>query len=54
MFVKISVEELDWPAQSRDLNPIKQLWYELERQLRARPNCPTSVHDLTNALAEWK
>jgi hypothetical protein len=28
---------------------------ELECQLRARPNRPTSVHDLTNALvAEWK
>ena len=38
-----------------DLNPIEHLWYELERQLRARPNHPTSVPDLTNALvAEWK
>ena len=54
-FVKISVEELDWPAQRPDLNPIEQLWDELERQLRARPDRPTSVPDLTNALvAEWK
>ena len=29
--VKIGVEELDWPAQSLDLNPIKQLWDELEQ-----------------------
>uniref|UniRef100_A0A4W5N3X9 Uncharacterized protein n=1 Tax=Hucho hucho TaxID=62062 RepID=A0A4W5N3X9_9TELE len=36
-------EKLNWPAQSRDLNPIKHLWDELERQLRARPNRPTSV-----------
>ena len=54
-FVEISVEELNWPAQSPDLKPIEHLWDELERQLRARPNHPTSVHDLTNALvAEWK
>ena len=53
--LSIDVEELDWPAQSPDLNPIEHLWDELENQLRARPNRPTSVPDLTNALvAEWK
>ena len=54
-FVEIGVEELDWPAQSPDLNPILHLWDELERRLRARPNCPTSVPDLTNYfVVEWK
>ena len=49
------MEELDWPAQRPDLNPIEQLWDELESRLRARPTPPSSVPDLTNALvAEWK
>ena len=47
LFVEIRLEELDWPAQSPDLNPI-------QHRLRARLNRPTSVPDLTNALvAEW-
>jgi hypothetical protein len=55
MFVEIGVEELDWPAQSPNLNPIKHLWDDLECQLRARPNHTTSVPDLTNTLvAEWR
>jgi hypothetical protein len=49
-FVEIGVEELDWPVKSHDINPIKHLWDELERQLRARPNRPTSVPD----SEEWR
>ena len=33
LFVEIGVEELDWPEQSPDLNPIKHLWDELECRL---------------------
>ena len=53
-FVEISVEELDWPVQSPDLNPIKHLWDEVERQLQARPKCPTSVPTSLMLVAEWK
>ena len=42
-------------TQSLELNPIEHLWDELERRLQTRPNRPTSVPDLSNALvAEWK
>ena len=48
----VPVKELDWPAQSPDLNPIENLWDELDRRLRARSSCPTTKSDLTNALLE--
>ena len=51
---EFGVDSLDWPTQSLDLNPIEHCLDELERRLRARPSCPTSVCDLTNAfLEEW-
>ena len=54
-FVEIGVEELDRPAQSPDLNPVGHLCDELEHRLRAKPNCPRSAPNLTNALmADWK
>ncbi|GFT17134.1 hypothetical protein TNCV_4738541 [Trichonephila clavipes] len=30
---EMSVQKLDWPSQSFDLNSIEQLWAELERKL---------------------
>lgn len=49
---KFGVEELDWPAQSPDLNLIEHIWDELEQRLQTRPSRPTSVPKLTNALIE--
>ncbi len=49
------MDELDWPAQSPDLNPIQHLWDELDCQVQIRAYCPTSMADLTDALvAEWQ
>ena len=54
-FVEIGVEDLDWLAQSPDLNLNEHPWDELERRLQARPNHTTSLPNLTNArVAEWK
>lgn len=53
-FDKFGVKELKRPAQSSDLNPIKQLWVELERQLQGRPPRPTSVHDVLFWLNKHK
>ena len=50
--IQFGVEELDWPAQSPDLNLIEHLWDESEWRLRARPSGPTSVSDLTDGLLE--
>ena len=49
---EFGVDELDWPAQSPDLNLIEHHWDESQRRLRARPSRPTSTSDLTDALLE--
>jgi hypothetical protein len=51
-FVDSKVPEMDWPAQSPDLNPIDHLWDESERWLRSRSQRPTSLTALATALQE--
>ena len=47
-----SVEVLDWPSQSPDLNPIEHMWEELERRVRAQNY--SNLDDFFEALKkEW-
>lgn len=49
------MKELDWPAQSLDLNPTEHLWDVLERRLRARSHHSSSLPELADAVvSEWK
>jgi hypothetical protein len=47
-----NVKVFDWPSQSPDLNPIKHLWAELKKSVRARrPTNLTQLHQLCQE--EW-
>lgn len=40
------------PKLGPDLNPVEELWEELDWRLRAKPSHPTAVSDLTDALLD--
>ena len=41
-----------WPAKSPDMNPIENLWAEMERRLKERQNTPQNICDLITAVRE--
>ncbi|GFV97205.1 transposable element Tc3 transposase [Trichonephila clavipes] len=48
------IERMDWPARSRDLNPIEHVWDFLGRRLSARTLPPVTIRELRLALQdEW-
>lgn len=47
-----SIEILPWPAQSPDLNPIENLWNDLETRIRKRKPMPKNKNDFFIALKE--
>uniref|UniRef100_A0A1B0DQ35 Tc1-like transposase DDE domain-containing protein n=1 Tax=Phlebotomus papatasi TaxID=29031 RepID=A0A1B0DQ35_PHLPP len=53
-FDENSIEVLEWPAQSPDLNPIEHLWSYLKRKLLSYETTPESIHELWKRIRdEW-
>ncbi|GFU81106.1 transposable element Tc3 transposase [Trichonephila clavipes] len=46
------IERMDWPARSRDLNPIEHAWDFLGRRLAARTLPPVTIRELRFALPQ--
>ncbi|GFV75617.1 transposable element Tcb2 transposase [Trichonephila clavipes] len=49
-----TIQRMEWPACSSDLNPIEHVWDMLGRRIAVQPRPPATVRDLKIALlVEW-
>ena len=49
-----NIARLEWPACSRDMNPIDHAWDTLKRAVFGRDDTPTTLRDLGQfAVEEW-